>query len=111
MDELLDRLLFLTEDVLGRLEELTSDELAEWVKAREALIEQIRRQPSKEFRGEERRRKVDRLLGQSPAIVARMEELRAEAAGHLNKRGQARLQKSAYDAVVAPDSFYIDKKK
>jgi len=111
MDELLDQLLALTENAVDHLDRMTFQELAEWVQAREEIIAQIRRQPAEQFRGEERRRKVEQLLSQSPALVARMEELRAEAALHLNKVGKARMQKDVYDSAYTPDSFFIDKRK
>ncbi|WP_058300376.1 hypothetical protein [Gorillibacterium timonense] len=111
MSELLDRLLELTEDALGRLDLMAYEELEQWVNDREALISEIRMQPPESFRVEERRRKAQQELHLAAELIARMEDLREEASSHLNRVETARVQRSAYDVTYTPDSFFIDKKK
>ncbi|ASA24485.1 flagellar protein FliT [Paenibacillus donghaensis] len=111
MDEWIKRLEQLTDNMMGLLYETTYEELEAFVEERQELVNKIGDlvvscQPS-----DAQKREIGRMLERDSEILARMNALRLEAQDWLQKRNQAKAQRSAYEAGYTPDSFLMDRKK
>lgn len=111
MDKLVQSLDVLTRNLTDRLYETTYEELEAFVEERQELVNKIGDlvvscQPS-----DAQKREISRMLERDSEILARMNALRLEAQDWLQKRNQAKAQRSAYEAGYTPDSFLMDRKK
>lgn len=111
MDEQIRSLRELTSALLDRLPETSYEELELFVEQRQELIDSLQseltRQPATGVQKDELRQ----ILEHDGAIRARMNGLRLEAQDWLQKRNQAKRQRSAYEAGYSPDSILMDRKK
>ncbi|MEK3760779.1 flagellar protein FliT [Paenibacillus sp. FSL P4-0338] len=111
MDELINELDWLTEKLSVHLDDVTYEELEAFVEQRQNLVERIEQEVEKCQPISAQKDAIRRILEHDPSIMARMNALRQEAQDFLQKRGQAKIQRSAYEAAYTPDSFLMDRKK
>lgn len=116
MDKWLKELEQLTEGAAVRIQDMTHEELLQFVEDRGRLIEQWKHSYSgadlEQAAGNpDLKRRVFKLLEQDGAIRVRMQLLLDEYGGSFNKVQKAKMQKSAYDVEYTPDSLFFDKKK
>ncbi|MGN7359311.1 hypothetical protein ACTHPF_16140 [Paenibacillus sp. SAF-054] len=110
MDSIITRLEELTESVAAQLQFISSDDLSAFVEERQHLIDEInllKQQSPYTQAQEERLRKVIQF---DAVILNKMSSLKVEAAEWLQNRGQAKMQRNAYEAAYTPDSFLMDKR-
>lgn len=111
MDNLIATLKTLTLDFVERVNGATFEEVEDFVKERERIVQQIRLALEGQKNAKLYREPIADILRHDPVIQARMEELREEARQHLEKSSKARRQKAAYDPHWTPDAVLFDKKK
>lgn len=113
MDELLQELCRQTLETARKIDELTPDDLSEFVERRGAIVEQIRQAMPEEGPREEHRKLVESLLKLDPLVASKIEEYKSEAGQVLKKLNAAKQQRNLYDADPSnyADSFFIDRKK
>ncbi|MCZ8523603.1 MULTISPECIES: flagellar protein FliT [Paenibacillus] len=112
MLEHIEALETLTESMASRLQEAGYEEVEQFVRDREEIVLSIRRalqqNPEQASTYAER---VQRLLRHDEAISGRIEALRSEAAGQLQKVDTAKTQRGGYDKAYTPDSLFFDRRK
>lgn len=111
MDELIQSLRELTLDITDRLDETTYEELELFVEDRQELVDSIAEQAEICKSTPAQKQEINRILEYDNVILDRMNALRLEAQDWLQKRNQAKAQRSAYEAAYTPDSFLMDRRK
>ncbi|OKP85804.1 hypothetical protein A3844_15740 [Paenibacillus helianthi] len=111
MDELILSLDQLTHGMMSRLQEATYEELEDFVEERQKLVDAIAEKVACNPSTPAQKREINRILENDNALLDRMNELRMEARDWLQKRSQAKVQRSAYEAVYSPDSLLMDRRK
>lgn len=111
MDELIRNLDQLTREVVERLDETTYEELELFVEDRQEFVDSIAEQAEICKSTPAQKQEINRILEYDNVILDRMNALRLEAQDWLQKRNQAKAQRSAYEAAYTPDSFLMDRKK
>lgn len=111
MDELIRSLDQLTMEMMIQLQEATYEELEDFVEERQILVDSIAEQVAICPATSAQKQEIQRILGNDHELLDRMNALRQEAQNFLQKRGQAKVQRSAYEAGYTPDSFLMDRKK
>lgn len=111
MDELIRELDQLTQEMLDRLPDAVYEELEDFVEERQILVDSIAEKVAICPASAAQMREIERILGHDAALLARMNALRLEAQDFLQKRSQAKIQRSAYESAYTPDSFLMDRKK
>ncbi|WP_339318582.1 hypothetical protein [Paenibacillus sp. FSL R10-2734] len=111
MDELIESLKELTLGITDRLEETTYEELEAFVEDRQELVDSIAEQTAICKSSPAQKQEINRILEFDNVILDRMNALRLEAQDWLQKRNQAKVQRSAYEAAYTPDSFLMDRRK
>lgn len=116
MDDWIKELERLTESTASRVEQMTHEELLQFVEDRGRLVDQWKQSHPQSVAGQagwnrDLDRRVLKLLEHDGAIRARMQALLAEYGGSYNKVQKAKKQKTAYDVEYTPDSLFFDKKK
>lgn len=109
MDNLLAALEEITVLCASSAEQMDYLEIERFVEERGRILASIQAIPVSDknrYQGQ-----VERILRYDPIIMARMEQLKQEAAEALGKRTNARRQKNAYDADYTPDAVLFDRKK
>lgn len=101
----------LTQNLMERLYEAEFEELELFIDERQILVDDVIRQFSTTSASVMEKAEIERILQHDPEIIARMNALRLEAQDFLQKRSQAKIQRSAYEAGYTPDSFLMDRKK
>lgn len=111
MDDLIRRILLITDEMASRLPQVGYEELAAFVQERERLIQQLRKlEPGAEF-WQTWKSQVEAMEEWTPAVLLRMTELRQEAQSGLNRTRTAQKQRHVYDPSYQPDSILFDRKK
>jgi len=111
MDELILSLDQLTRSIVNRLQETTYEELELFVEDRQELVDSIAEQADICQSTPAQKQEINRILEYDNVILDRMNALRLEAQDWLQKRNQAKVQRSAYEAAYTPDSFLMDRRK
>jgi hypothetical protein len=111
MDELIQSLKELTSGITDRLDETTYEELELFVEDRQELVDSIAEQTEICKSTSAQKQEINRILEYDNVILDRMNALRLEAQDWLQKRNQAKVQRSAYEATYTPDSFLMDRRK
>lgn len=111
MDELILSLNQLTREMMSRLQEATYEELEDFVEERQKLVDAIAEKVACSPSTPAQKREINRILENDNALLDRMNELRMEAKEWLQKRSQAKVQRSAYEAAYSPDSLLMDRRK
>ncbi|WP_339799072.1 hypothetical protein MKY19_28110 [Paenibacillus sp. FSL R5-0744] len=111
MDELILSLDQLTRSIVNRLQETTYEELELFVEDRQELVDSIAKQVALCPTTSAQKQEINRILEYDNVILDRMNALRLEAQDWLQKRKQAKVQRSAYEAAYTPDSFLMDRRK
>lgn len=110
-DKLIIELKQMTLNIMKRLYEAEFEELESFVEVRQKLVDDIIRQFLSDPATESEKVEIIKILDNDPEITARMNALRLEAQDWLQKRNQAKAQRSAYEAAYTPDSFLMDRRK
>lgn len=108
MESQLDRVYELSMKIGRNINEATVDDLLELVQSRDALIEQLKLEPSLSDRDRSRLTEIKKY---DVLIVSRMADLMAEASQGLDKITRTRVQKQSYEKMYAGDSYFIDRKE
>lgn len=111
MDEWLKQLEQLTFQCVRSMANIQIEDMEHFIEQRGQMILKLQKFELNEAEKAKHKQAIDRILQYDPMIVAKMNELKAEAAAGLNKVTAARRQKSAYEAAYISDSYYFDKKK
>lgn len=111
MDELIRSLDLLTREMMSRLQEATYEELVVFVEERQKLVDSIAEKVAIYPSSAAQKQEIHRILGYDNELLDRMNALRQEAQNFLQKRGQAKMQRNAYEAGYTPDSILMDRKK
>jgi hypothetical protein len=111
MDKWVAELEELTSGIAARLLEADYEELAQFVDKRDLIIGQLQSQVELGASLAGYKPRLQAILAHDQAIMARMFELKNEAADGLAKLDQGKRQKNAYETAYAPDSYFFDKKK
>ncbi|ETT65512.1 hypothetical protein BSK66_11085 [Paenibacillus odorifer] len=111
MDNCILELNKITQDIIIRLDNCSYEELTDFVEQRQNLIDQLEQHVKKQSIGVIQQYQLRELLETDPMIIARMQQLKSEAAKWLQQREQAKTQRNAYEAAYTPDSFLMDRKK
>ncbi|WNS42671.1 flagellar protein FliT [Paenibacillus sp. MMS20-IR301] len=111
MDNLLQELEHLTKTIYSRLMLATPEELETFVEQRQKLVDNIGQEVEKCQPTPAQKDVIRRIMEHDQAIIARMNAHRLEAQDWLQKRGQAKIQRNAYEAGYTPDSILMDRKK
>ncbi|UQZ33831.1 hypothetical protein C2I18_10010 [Paenibacillus sp. PK3_47] len=111
MDELIRSLDQLTKAIIDRLQEATYEELEAFVEERQKLVDGIAEKRVICQLSPAQQSEINRILEQDYELLGRMNALRLEAQDFLMKRGQAKMQRNAYESAYTPDSILMDRKK
>lgn len=119
MDNVLKRLLSLSEQFSAEVATASLDDLQEFLQQRDALIIDLQRlEEEQEFHlrmSSDVRLRLRRLArdicGYDEAILSRMLLLQREAADGLARFDQSRQQKTAYETLYSMESAFIDQRK
>lgn len=110
----LDQLVRLTSDFVARIETASLEEFAKYMEARTELFLALRREMLADEQGAavQNREQLAQLLACDKQIIARMEQLRAEAEQELGKISGGRLAKATYEDEFSEDnSRFFDTRK
>ncbi|USB32830.1 flagellar protein FliT [Paenibacillus sp. YPG26] len=111
MDKLIEELKSLTESIVARLQFTSYEELEDFVAERQRIIDELNRlKDSTPFNSFEREQ-LEEILRADSVILMRMEVLKNEASDWLQQRGQAKVQRNAYETAYTPDSILMDRRK
>lgn len=97
--------------MMSRLQEATYEELVVFVEERQKLVDSIAEKVAIYSSSAAQKQEINRILGYDNELLDRMNTLRQEAQNFLQKRGQAKMQRNAYEAGYTPDSILMDRKK
>ncbi|WP_342547749.1 flagellar protein FliT [Paenibacillus sp. FSL P2-0089] len=111
MDELIRNLDRLTGEMMDRLQDATYEELEDFVEERQKLVDSITQEVGVCPATPAQKQEINRILSHDNELLDRMNALRQEAQDFLQKRGQAKIQRNAYETAYTPDSFLMDRKK
>ncbi|MEK3717886.1 flagellar protein FliT [Paenibacillus sp. FSL R7-0333] len=111
MDEFIRNLDRLTGEMMDRLQDATYEELEEFVGERQKLVDSITNEVEVCPATLAQKQEINRILSHDNELLDRMNALRQEAQDFLQKRGQAKIQRNAYETAYTPDSFLMDRKK
>ncbi|MGN7169668.1 hypothetical protein ACTHSJ_27750 [Paenibacillus cellulositrophicus] len=111
MDKFINSLKVLTESVLERLHCISPQELQDFVQERQQLIDELNRFKQHTPFSPSQVEQLQSILQADPLILNRMNQLKMEASDWLQNRGQAKMQRSAYESAYTPDSFLMDQRK
>lgn len=104
MEKLLQQLSNLSSDLIAQLDSCTVDEIEEYMEQREQIYVELRAMVDK---GVETTDEVSALAytlrSQDATIVARLKELRREAAVELGRINQGKRSRQAYDTSAGSD--------
>ncbi|SEU14395.1 hypothetical protein [Paenibacillus sp. NFR01] len=111
MDELLNNLEQLTNLMISDLDNAPYESLENFVEERQKLVDAIGLEVEKCALTSAQKEKLSRIMEHDSAIIARMNAHRLEALDGLQRRNQAKMQRSAYESAYTPDSILMDRKK
>ncbi|MBP2109953.1 flagellar protein FliT [Paenibacillus silagei] len=111
MDELIRNLDRLTGEMMDRLQDATYEELEDFVEERQNLVDSITQEVEFCPATQAQKQGINLILSHDNELLDRMNALRQEAQDFLQKRGQAKIQRNAYETAYTPDSFLMDRKK
>lgn len=111
LEEVVEELELLTEGMLSQLAEADFVMLEAFVDQREPLMAALAEAKAAQALQPSLEQRAAQVVAQDPLFLARMQELKQEAAEWLQKRGAAKAQRSAYEQAYTPDSILLDRKK
>jgi hypothetical protein len=111
MIEQLLRLEQLSDRIVSRLDQVTVEELVEFVEQRDRLISELKLDAADEAAKAAARPIAERILRHDPVILEKLRALKDEAASAIGEISARRKQRQAYMAMYTPDGLYVDKKK
>ena len=111
MDSLITSLEELTNSVVMRLQLISYEDLEAFVEERQEIIDEINRLKQQTPFTHVQVERLNHIVQHDPVILTRMASLKDEASDWLQQRGQAKTQRSAYEATYTPDSMLMDRRK
>jgi hypothetical protein len=109
MDNFLRVLQQITHEAISDLNHLGYEQLEAFVERRDQIINQMK-SIEQNFNDQEKKL-IKEILQYDGIILTRMQKLQDDAGTSVEKLDQARVQKTAYDPIYAPDSLFFDKKR
>ena len=110
MDSIITRLEELTESVAAQLQFISSDDLLAFVEERQQMIDEINLLKQQNPFTPLQKERLQKIVEFDTVLLSKMTSLKSEAADWLQYRGQAKVQRNAYEAAYTPDSFLMDKR-
>lgn len=111
MDNLIKLLRDMTGTIVARLQFTSYEELEAFVAERQRIIDELNRlKQTTPFNALEREQ-LEEILRADAVILMRMEALKNEASDWLQQRGQAKVQRNAYETAYTPDSILMDRRE
>ncbi|WP_020619544.1 flagellar protein FliT [Paenibacillus daejeonensis] len=103
----------LSSNLVSRLASVELEEMAEYMRERDAIFIQLQQMRPTPSEAAELRPAVDRILAMDALIVARMNLLRGEAKAEMDKLANGRTAKTTYEDAYAMDqeSYFFDTKR
>jgi len=101
----------LTHQLMGRLNQVSYEELSNFVEQRQSLVDEISRMSEAIPLTAAEKQQLQAILQSDSVILGRMGILKSEAGDWLQQRGQAKIQRNVYEAAYTPDSILMDKRK
>lgn len=111
MDELIAQLKQITEEVTAKIDEVTFEELEQFVAERDKMITSLQAMSLQAEATAEHRQTVQSILQQDTIIMARIQALKDEASQSIHKIAQGKSQRDVYESPYSMDAIYFDKKK
>ena len=111
MDKLIAELEEMSQILMLRLDQVSYEELTSFVDQRQCLIDEIGIALMTETLTGDHKSRLNVILQSDAVIRGRMESLRDEASEWLLQRGQAKVQRRAYESGYSMDSILMDSKK
>jgi len=114
VDELLEELRELTVRTIQQINEMSAEQLSEFVDQRERIVAQLQQIELTIEEREAYRELVNDILSLDSVIRSKIEEYRAEASQELTRMNLSKRQRSRYESESAPyseDGLFFDSKK
>ncbi|OAB37684.1 hypothetical protein PMSD_08995 [Paenibacillus macquariensis subsp. defensor] len=111
MDKLIYELEEMSQALIPRLDRVSFEELSGFADQRQHLIDSIAKGLKEQALNVEQKERLKNVMQSDAIIRGRMEALRDEASDWLLQRGQAKVQRNAYESVYSADSILMDRKK
>ncbi|MNI03249.1 hypothetical protein D3C87_558890 [compost metagenome] len=111
MDNLISSLEDLTHSVVSRIQYISSEDLEVYVEERQQIIDEITSLKQQVPYTPDQKERLNHIVKQDSIILGRMSSLKNEASNWLLQRGQAKVQRSAYEAAYTPDSMLMDRRE
>ncbi len=111
MDKAIGKLEAWTKQVIERLDWIEYEEMTRLIDERQMLINELRLDAMTQEQKKQYRTRIESLLQQDPPILRKLEELKTEASGGIQKINAGRVQKSGYDAQYNLDGIFFDQRK
>ncbi|WP_084011502.1 hypothetical protein [Paenibacillus kribbensis] len=99
----------MTIETTNRLSIIEEEELVAFVDRRQEIVQEM-----KKFRNvitEEDKQEIGLILDMDAPILERMNKLKDEAGSWMERKGNIRVQQSAYQRAYSVDSLFIDHRK
>lgn len=111
MDELIQQLDNLDQQMLKNSESATHEEWTIFINDREQIINEIIACDTVNPLTSEQKVKLTKIQLREEQLRRTMEQQKQEAADWLRNRGQAKVQRNAYETAYASDSIIMDQRK
>lgn len=111
MDKQLEEIEKLTEALLLHLDQVTPEELSDYVEERQRKLDLIFDLADQDSINLLQRDKLIAITRYDAQIIQRMEYYRQEASDWLQQRKQAKAQRNAYEVSYSPNSILMDRRK
>ena len=111
VDKSVNQLEALTHSLLTRIDQVTYEELAQFVDDRQPIMDEISYAMKEAPLPMNLQERVQKVLQSDEVILERMQRFKQEASDWLQNRGVAKTQRSAYEQAYTPDSIMMDRKK
>ncbi|MNC46905.1 hypothetical protein D3C75_959390 [compost metagenome] len=111
MNELLSQLELLDQNMIQYGDNASDVEWSDFIDQRQQLIDKITECAATSPLTEAQKVRLTHIQLQEGSLKRIMEEQKEEAAGWLRQRGQAKVQRNAYDSSYASASIFMDQRK
>lgn len=111
MDRLILQLEELTNNLMGRLDEATYEEMEQFIVERQKVINSIEISLQDSTVTQQQKERALLLLKYDSAIMSRIQTLMNEARDWLQQRNTAKVQRNMYSSSYTPDSILMDQRK
>ncbi|MCM3786004.1 hypothetical protein M3231_23890 [Neobacillus mesonae] len=111
MKQLINELERLTSEFLIRINEVSYEEVENFVEGRQKFVDSILAEAVQDRMDAEDEQRLKVLLSKDEIIVNKMVELKQEAQDWLQQRNRIKAQRNAYENPYSADSLLLDRRK